>query len=48
MKARFVICANGILSKPKLTKIQGMETFKGHRFTPRAGITPIPATICPG
>ncbi len=32
MKARFVICANGILSKPKLTKIQGMETFKGHSF----------------
>ncbi|RLA43280.1 MAG: monooxygenase [Gammaproteobacteria bacterium] len=32
MKARFVICANGILSKPKLTKIKGMETFKGHSF----------------
>jgi cation diffusion facilitator CzcD-associated flavoprotein CzcO len=32
MKARFVICANGTLSKPKLSKIQGMETFKGHSF----------------
>tara|TARA_R110000787_G_scaffold38692_13_gene97324 strand:+ start:1104 stop:2903 length:1800 start_codon:yes stop_codon:yes gene_type:complete len=32
MKARFVICANGILSKPKLTKIKGMESFKGHSF----------------
>ena len=32
MKARFVICANGILSKPKLTRIKGMETFKGHSF----------------
>ncbi|MBQ0720187.1 MAG: NAD(P)/FAD-dependent oxidoreductase [Gammaproteobacteria bacterium] len=32
MKARFVICANGILSKPKLTKIKGMQTFKGHTF----------------
>ena len=32
MKARFVICANGILSKPKLTKIKGMNTFKGHSF----------------
>ncbi len=32
MKARFVICANGILSKPKLTRIRGMDTFKGHSF----------------
>jgi cation diffusion facilitator CzcD-associated flavoprotein CzcO len=32
MKARFVICANGTLSKPKLSKIKGMETFKGHSF----------------
>jgi cation diffusion facilitator CzcD-associated flavoprotein CzcO len=30
--ARFVICANGTLSKPKLSKIDGMETFKGHSF----------------
>ena len=32
MKARFVICANGTLSKPKLAKIKGMESFKGHSF----------------
>jgi cyclohexanone monooxygenase len=32
MKARFVICANGTLSKPKLAKINGLETFKGHSF----------------
>jgi cation diffusion facilitator CzcD-associated flavoprotein CzcO len=32
MKARFVICANGTLSKPKLSKIVGMETFAGHSF----------------
>lgn len=32
MKARFVICANGTLSKPKLSKIAGMETFQGHSF----------------
>ena len=32
MRAQFVICANGTLSKPKLSKIQGMETFKGHSF----------------
>jgi cation diffusion facilitator CzcD-associated flavoprotein CzcO len=32
MKARFVICANGTLSKPKLSKIQGMESFAGHSF----------------
>lgn len=32
MKARFVICANGILSKPKLSKIKGMGTFAGHSF----------------
>jgi len=32
MKARFVVCANGTLSKPKLAKIEGMETFAGHSF----------------
>jgi cation diffusion facilitator CzcD-associated flavoprotein CzcO len=32
MKARFVICANGTLSKPKLSKIKGMESFKGYSF----------------
>lgn len=32
MRARFVICANGILTKPKLAKIKGLETFKGHSF----------------
>src|SRR5206468_7519472 len=32
MRARFVICANGTLSKPKLAKINGMEAFEGHSF----------------
>jgi cation diffusion facilitator CzcD-associated flavoprotein CzcO len=32
MSARFVICANGTLSKPKLSKIDGMETYKGYSF----------------
>jgi cation diffusion facilitator CzcD-associated flavoprotein CzcO len=32
MKARFVICANGTLSKPKLSRIEGMESFRGHSF----------------
>jgi cation diffusion facilitator CzcD-associated flavoprotein CzcO len=32
MTARFVICANGTLSKPKLSKIDGMDKFKGHSF----------------
>src|SRR6516165_2194611 len=32
LKAKFVICANGTLAKPKLSKIRGMETFKGHSF----------------
>jgi cation diffusion facilitator CzcD-associated flavoprotein CzcO len=32
MKARFVICANGTLSKPKLSRIAGMERFSGHSF----------------
>ena len=32
MTARFVIVANGTLSKPKLSKIAGMETFQGHSF----------------
>lgn len=32
MKARFVVLANGILTTPKLARIEGMETFKGHAF----------------
>ncbi|HEY8122085.1 MAG TPA: NAD(P)/FAD-dependent oxidoreductase [Myxococcota bacterium] len=32
MRARFVVCANGTLSKPKLSKIDGMEQFRGHSF----------------
>ena len=32
LSAKFVVCANGTLSKPKLSKIAGMETFKGHSF----------------
>ena len=32
MKARFVVCANGTLSKPKLAKIQGIDEFGGHSF----------------
>jgi cation diffusion facilitator CzcD-associated flavoprotein CzcO len=32
ISARFVIVANGTLSQPKLSKIKGMETFKGHSF----------------
>ncbi len=32
LSAQFVICANGTLSKPKLSLIAGMETYKGHSF----------------
>jgi len=32
MRAKFVICANGTLSKPKLSKIEGMEGFAGYSF----------------
>ncbi len=32
IRARFVILANGILTTPKLARIEGMETFKGHAF----------------
>jgi cyclohexanone monooxygenase len=32
MKARFVILANGILTTPKLARIEGMETFTGESF----------------
>ncbi|MFT5767680.1 MAG: cyclohexanone monooxygenase [Halioglobus sp.] len=32
MRAQFVICANGTLSKPKLSKISGMENFSGPSF----------------
>jgi cation diffusion facilitator CzcD-associated flavoprotein CzcO len=32
MRAQFVICANGTLSKPKLSRIEGMERFHGHSF----------------
>ena len=32
MRSQFVICANGTLSKPKLSRIGGMESFLGHSF----------------
>ena len=32
MRARYVILANGILTTPKLARIQGMETFAGESF----------------
>jgi cyclohexanone monooxygenase len=32
MKARYVILANGILTTPKLARIDGMETFEGEAF----------------
>ncbi len=32
MSAQFVICANGTLSKPKLSRIEGMDSFAGHAF----------------
>lgn len=32
MRARYVVLANGILTTPKLARIEGMETFKGKAF----------------
>ncbi len=32
MRARFVVLANGILTTPKLARIEGMETFEGKSF----------------
>jgi cyclohexanone monooxygenase len=32
MRARFVVLANGILTTPKLARIEGMESFKGDAF----------------
>ena len=32
MQARFVVLANGILTTPKLARIDGMETYKGEAF----------------
>src|SRR5262249_7686173 len=32
MRARYVVLANGILTTPKLARIQGMETFRGEAF----------------
>lgn len=32
MKARFVVLANGILTAPRLARIEGMETYKGQSF----------------
>src|ERR1700722_2569994 len=32
MRARFVVLANGILTTPKLARIEGMETFQGKSF----------------
>jgi cyclohexanone monooxygenase len=32
IQARFVVLANGILTTPKLARVEGMETFKGKSF----------------
>ena len=32
MRARYVVLANGILTSPKLARIEGMETFAGESF----------------
>ncbi len=32
MRARYVVLANGILTTPKLARIEGMETFQGEAF----------------
>ena len=32
MKARYVVLANGILTSPKLARIEGMETYEGEAF----------------
>jgi cyclohexanone monooxygenase len=32
MRAKFVVLANGILTTPKLARIEGMETFQGEAF----------------
>ena len=32
MRARYVVLANGILTTPKLARIEGMESFKGKTF----------------
>ena len=32
MRARYVVLANGILTTPKLARIEGMETFRGQAF----------------
>jgi cation diffusion facilitator CzcD-associated flavoprotein CzcO len=32
MRAKFVICANGTLAKPRLARIDGMERFEGKAF----------------
>jgi cyclohexanone monooxygenase len=32
MRARYVVLANGILTTPKLARIEGMETFRGKAF----------------
>ena len=32
MKAKFVVLANGILTTPKLARIDGMSSFKGDSF----------------
>ena len=32
MKARYVVLANGILTTPRLARIDGMETYQGESF----------------
>lgn len=32
IRARFVVCANGTLTRPRLSRIEGQQDFEGHSF----------------
>ncbi|WP_406690472.1 NAD(P)/FAD-dependent oxidoreductase [Saccharopolyspora sp. ID03-671] len=42
MRATYVVVSNGTLDHPKLPGIPGIETFRGHTFTPAGGTTATP------
>ena len=46
MTARFVVVANGTLSQPKLSNIEGMKSFGATPSTPRASTTSIRDRTC--
>jgi cation diffusion facilitator CzcD-associated flavoprotein CzcO len=42
MQAPFVIVSAGVMDRPKLANLRGLDSFQGHSFHTSPGVTTIP------